>query len=258
MNFIHQFEDYNMKTFCNSITLVKNKRWIYDLDTFKWCDYWLKENPKWCYWVCYANKILKSKWFDFSKLVYRNFEDKKHLEKIWKKLEKINFVRIWVMCDPSSDWDHTLNIVDMIRPYIKNIVIITKHWTILKEEHLERLNWLYINTSISALDTDAQISHRLTQYNKLKKYCNSILRVNTADFTEQRYINLQNQLLDNENVIDNILRLPKNNKYVLNWLINLKKYNFLGSQQYASKHNENIFFWHCNDCKEKCWIWFYN
>ena len=41
------------------------------------------------------------------------------------KLKKIPFVRIGIHCDPSSDWEHTLKIVDRIKPYQKNIVIIT-------------------------------------------------------------------------------------------------------------------------------------
>jgi hypothetical protein len=58
-------------------------------------------------------------------------------------------------------------------------------------------------------------------------YCNSILRVNTADFNDIKLILKQNELLNFEKVIDNILRFPKNNKLVKNGLVNVEKYNFL-------------------------------
>ena len=148
--------------------------------------------------------------FDFTKLVYRDFENEQEFNKICKKLSKIDFVRLWTMCDPSSDWGHTIKIVNKIRPFIKNIVIVTKHWHRLTEDQRIQLSWIYINTSISALDTEWQIIHRLNEYETLKNYCYSILRVNTCDFIDNKLRDIQNNLLKNENVIDNILRIPKN------------------------------------------------
>ena len=49
----------------------------------------------------------------FSKLIYRHFNNEKHLKNIGSKLTKIPFVRLGIMCDPSSDWKHTFKIIDM-------------------------------------------------------------------------------------------------------------------------------------------------
>ena len=241
-----------MKKYLNKIELTQNFRGVWDLDPFKGCVYSKLNNNNGCYGICYATKIAKSKGYDFSDVVKRYFISEKHFLDIIDKLKKIPFVRMGVMCDPSFDWEHTLNIIDKIRPYQKNIVIVTKNWKLLKEEQLIRLKGLIINTSISALDNKEQISIRLEQYNKLKKYCKSILRVNTCDFNNIELRNIQNKLLDNDNVIDNILRFPKNHKLVLDGTINLKKIKFLKTNVYASMHKDNIFFGFCYNCPDLC------
>lgn len=248
-----------MRQYNNKISLVQNNRWVWDLDPFKWCYYWTLDNKKGCYWLCYAANIAKFRWFDFKNVVYRDFEDEKHLKEIWRQLLKIPFVRLWTMCDPSHDWKHTIKIIEQIKKYNKNIVIITKHWTTLTDKQILKLKWICINTSISALDTKQQIEHRLRQYNRLKNHCNSVLRVNTCDFKESFFNeekDIQEKLLKNENVIDNVLRFPKSNE--ISFLSNVKKYEFLGKKIFASKHNNDIYMWNCSNCKELCWIWLFN
>lgn len=243
-----------MKTHDKIIRLTKNARWIYSLDPFTGCSYWTQHDKKWCYWVCYAKKMDARWWFDFSKLVYRDFLNELHIQKIWKQIINIPFIRLWTMCDPSSDWEHTINIVKKIKHYQKNIVIITKHWTKMTKEQMRELEWVCINTSISALDTIKQISYRIKMYNEFKKYWNSILRVNTCDFIDERLKKIQDNLLINDKVIDNVLRIPKSHKLVKEWVIRVEKHKFLWSEVYASMHDKSVFFGHCDDCKEQCWI----
>lgn len=246
-----------MRQYNTKISLIQNRRWIWDLDPFKWCYYWTLKNKRGCYWLCYAAKIAKFRWFDFTNVIYRDFVDDNHLKQIWRQLKKIEFVRLGTMCDPSHDWVHTINIINKIRPFIKNIVVITKHWTIISDEQLWQLNWICINTSISALDTNEQIRHRLEQYERLKPYCNSVLRVNTCDFRDNLFNekkNIQEMLLKKEKVIDNILRMPNDCRFVEWWLVQVKKVNYLDLEVNASKHNKDIFMWYCKNCKEKCWI----
>lgn len=249
-----------MKKYKEIITLVQNERGIWDLDPFKWCYYWTIWESNWCYWICYAARIAKSRWYDFSDVVYRNFENEKHIESIWKKLKKVPFVRLWTMCDPSHDWNHTINIVEKIKPYIDlhKIVIITKHWKPLTEQQMERLKWLCINVSISALDTWQQINYRLREYEKFKKYWNSVLRVNTCDFSTWLFPNerkkIQDLLLKKEKVIDNVLRIPKSNRYVQWWVVNVDVVDFMGKKVTASKHKKDVFMWKCWDCIEQCWV----
>ena len=243
-----------MKSHDNIIRLVKNWRWVWTLDPFTGCPYGTIENKRWCYGICYARQMDARWWYNFSDLIYRDFINDIHIEKIWKKLLTIPFVRLWTMCDPSSDWEHTIGIIRKIKPYIKNIVIITKHWTTLTESQKKELEWVCINTSISALDSQVQINHRLKEYNDLKKYCNSVLRVNTCDFIDKELKEVQDWLLKNDKVIDNILRIPSNHKLVTEWVIIVKKCNFINKPVYASMHDDNIYFWNCIDCPDQCWI----
>lgn len=246
-----------MPEYKNTIQLVQNARGIWDLDPFKGCEDGMNNNSGGCWGTCYAAKIAKARGYDFGKSVYRYFESDKHLQSVCKKLIGLPFVRLGVMCDPSHDWEHTLDIVGKISPYNQNIVIITKHWKEMSQgqlEHLTLFKGLCINTSVSALDTQKQIEHRVSWYNRLKAYCNSVLRVNTADFTNSRLKELQNQLLTNTDVIDNILRFPLNHPLVKGKVINLKKYKFLNSDVYASKHDDNVYFGHCSTCPDQCGI----
>jgi len=255
-----------MQRYTNKITLVKNARGMWDLDPFKGCEYGIKSCKDGCWGICYAAKIARSKGFDFGKTIYRYFENDKQLKAIGKIISQTSilpdiqppFVRLGVMCDPSFDWEHTLSIVDQIKPYNPNIVIITKHWTNFTDNQIKRLKGLYINTSICALDAEAQRIKRLYWYNKLKDYCFSILRVNTADFNNYNLKQIQDKLLKNNNIIDNILRIPMSNILVKNKTLNVKKYKFLKGYTYASKHDETIYFGDCKSCPDQCGISLFN
>jgi hypothetical protein len=241
-----------MKKYLNKIELVQNYRGVWDLDTLKGCIYSKLNNGNGCYGICYAAKLAKARGYDFSDEVKRYFISDKHFLDIVKRLKSLPFVRIGCMYDPSSDWEHTLDIIDKIRHFQNNIVIITKHWNILNDNQLCRLNGLIINTSICALDSEEEIKKRLNEYKRLKKYCKSILRVNTADFNDIELKSLQDKLLNNDNVIDNILRFSNNHQLVTDKVINVKKYKYLKSYVYASKHNEDTYFSYCYKCLDLC------
>jgi hypothetical protein len=253
-----------MQDFKEVITLDKNARGCWGLDPLKGCSNKLNKyqsmlgfeihGSRGCYGVCYANRIATGYGYDFGKIVKRDFINEKHFNEIAEKIKRIPFVRLGISCDPSDNWEHTLNIVERIKPYQKNIVIITKHWQELTEKQCELLNGVCVNTSISALDNEFDIDKRLFWYHKLKDYCNSVLRVCTADFNDIVLREKQNELLKNEKVIDNILRFPESNDLVQNGIINVKKYKFLDKECFASKHNENIYFSYCDSCNEQCGI----
>jgi hypothetical protein len=241
-----------MKKYLNKIELSKNSRGCWDLDPFKGCVNTKLNNGNGCYGICYAVKIAKSKGYNFSDVIKRYFISDKHFFEIVQKLKKIPFVRLGVMCDPSFDWEHTLNIVDKIKPYQKNIIIVTKHIKRLNDEQIKRCNGLIINTSICALDNIKDRKKRLYEYNRLKKYCKSVLRVNTANYKEHYLEKIQAELLNNDDVIDTVLRFPKNHILVKKGIINIKRYKFLDSFVYASKHKDDIFFGYCYNCKDLC------
>ena len=106
-----------MKTYKNIISLSKNERGIWDLDTIKGCESGLKENKDGCYNDCYAYKTAKRYGIDFSKSIERKFINQMHRNIIVKQIEKIDmpFIRIGCSGDPSENWEHTINIIKQIR-----------------------------------------------------------------------------------------------------------------------------------------------
>ena len=169
------------------------------------------------------------------------------------------FVRVGTEGDPSEDWYHTLDIIEKIRSACNNIVIVTKHWNPIPNNLAKNLNGIYVNTSISALDSPAQIKHRLAEYEHLKSFCHSILRVNTCKFNllnsfGKAFNDMQLKLLDNENVLDTILRFSKDHNLVKSGIVIIDKTKYLKSEVYASVLNDKTYFGTCDKCPELCGI----
>lgn len=260
-----------MKQYKSIISLSKNERGIWDLDTIKGCKSGLLENPKGCYNDCYAFKTAKRYGIDFSQSIKRYFENETHRNLIVKQIEKIDmpFIRIGCSGDPSENWEHTINIIKQIKENSqlslfdisskKQIVIITRHWNTLTDEQLIELSKynICVNTSVSALDNERLISKSLNEYNRLKPYCKSILRVVSCDFNElnsigKQKVEIQRKLFKNENVIDTVFRPSSKNEFVINEIINVKKMGFMKSKALVSKFNKKTYLGKCNTCLEMC------
>ena len=252
-----------MREYKTKISLTKNSRGIYSLDTSIGCSSGMSNNKGGCYGDCYAAKSAKLYGYDFGKTVFRGFENRKHETEIINKINKIklDFVRIGTSGDPSEDWEHTINICRVISKANKEIVIITKHWTNLTDEHLKFLNTINvcINTSVSALDKPELIENCIAQYNRIKPYCRSILRIVSADFNLEnqegkRLSEIQHQLFKNEDTLDTVLRVGKRNKLVTDGVINIKQAKFLGKNATISKFNRKTYFGKCSTCIEMCGV----
>lgn len=260
-----------MKTYNNIISLSKNGRGIWDLDTTKGCKSGLEYNEKGCYNDCYAYKIAKRYGIDFSQTILRNFKNENHKQSIIKSIEKIDmpFIRIGCSGDPSENWEHTINIIEQLRnnnqlslfdiSSKKQIVIITKHWKTLTDNQLKILsNYnVCINTSISALDNGEMIKKLLIEYERLKPYCKSILRIISCDFNTNsikgKLLHLiQEELFKYENTLDTVFRPSLNNIFVKENIINIKKMSFNKSLSYVSKYNKKTFTGKCENCLEMC------
>lgn len=260
-----------MKTYKNIISLSKNGRGIWDLDTIKGCESGLLENPKGCYNDCYSLKTAKRYGIDFSKSIERHFLNESQRLQIVGQIEKIDmdFIRIGCTGDPSENWEHTLNIIKQIRESSqlslfdisskKQIVIITRHWKTLTDLQLKEIAKynICINTSVSALDNKKLIDNSLKEYNRLKPYCKSVLRVITADFNTENKTGyemslIQSELLKNENIIDTVFRPSSKNEFVLNNIIKVKKMAFMKSKALVSKFNKKAFLGKCENCLEMC------
>jgi len=260
-----------MKTYKNTISLSKNERGIWDLDTIKGCKSGLIENPNGCYGDCYAFKTAKRYGIDFSNSIERNFENEAHKQSIIRQIEKIDmpFIRIGCAGDPSENWQHTIKIIKQIKESSqlslfdirskKQIVIITRHWkklTDLQLKEIAKYN-ICINTSVSALDNQKLIDNSLTEYERIKPYCKSVLRIVSCDFNELNNIGkekaeIQRKLFKNELTIDTVFRPSSKNEYVLNEIINVKKMGFMDSKTLVSKYNKKTFLGKCSNCKEMC------
>lgn len=260
-----------MKQYKNIISLSKNGRGIWDLDTIKGCKSGLLENPNGCYADCYAYKTAKRYGIDFSQSIERSFIDEQHRNLIVKQIEKIDmpFIRIGCAGDPSENWQHTISIIKQIRDSsqlslfdissTKQVVIITRHWNVLTDSQLkdiEKYN-ICINTSVSALNNDVLINKSLKEYNRIKPYCKSILRVVSCDFNEENEIGrikaeVQRRLFKNDSVIDTVFRPSAKNSFVLDKIINVKKMGFMKSKALVSKFNKKTYLGKCKNCLEMC------
>lgn len=261
---MHEYKDI--------ITLNRNSRGCYILDTVKGCSY-AKTNQGGCYGDCYASHIATRYGFDFSNPVNRDFQketnqiyfdgfkDAAHESEIIRQIKKAEmpFIRIGEMGDPSENWEHTLSICKSIAISNKPIVIITKHWKKMHERQVDEFSELPVvfNTSISALDSNEQIAYRLKQYERIAKKSKSVLRVVTCKFADTEKEKKQAELLSRENVIDTVFRPSKTNKILASGIITAEKIKFLGSPVLASMHKENIFFGYCKDCPEQCGLKFF-
>lgn len=262
-----------MKQYKDIISLSKNERGIWDLDTIKGCESGLNNNPKGCYNDCYAYKTAKRYGIDFSKSIKRRFLNTLHRNQIVKQIEKIDmpFIRIGCSGDPSENWQHTIDIINEIRNNSqlslfdisskKQIVIITRHWKHLTEDQLQEIKKynICINTSVSALDSTDDISNSLSQFNRVKPYCKSVLRVVTCDFnlgnrTGENLSLIQEGLLKNDLVIDTVFRPSLGNDFVKNKIINVKRMGFMKSKAIVSKFNKKTFLGKCSSCIEMCGI----
>jgi hypothetical protein len=256
-----------MKKFKNKITFVKNMRGCCVVDSIKGC----KHD---CYGDCYAKRSIARYGIDFSNTQNRDFDadkfnqltlfdfyNSKHEREIIKEINnsELPFVRMGDMGDPSEDWRHTIKIMRVLLLSEKKVVIVTKHWKPIPENLLQYLKGVTINTSLSALDSSDELKHRLSQYERLKGYCNSVLRVVTCDFNKKNtdgecMSEIQADLLKKEKVIDTIFRPSLNNDYVTKGIINIKKVPFLKSTCYASIFNLKNYFGYCDNCPDMCGV----
>lgn len=265
-----------MKIYKQAITLVKNNRGCYIIDTVKGCPAGALFEGKGCYGACYAKNIAYRYGFDFENFQSRKFEtddsqpnlfgfkNKAHADEIIRQIRESDmpFVRIGEMGDPSLDWGNTLEVCHEIALAGKPIVIITKHWKELPDDRLEELRGikgLCINTSASALDTDEQTEYRLKQYGRLSPFCNSVLRIVSCDFNKEndegaRRSEIQERLFKSGKIIDTVFRPTSDNYFVVNRVINVSIVRFLKKDGLASVYRKNTYFGRCETCPDMCGV----
>lgn len=250
-----------MRNYSNKITLTENGRGIWTIDPIMGCNSGVKDDKKGCFSDCYAARNARIYGYDFSKNVLRDFESKKHLESVIRKINRLEFpfIRMGNSGDPSEDWEHTIKILELLKDTNKEFVIITKHWNQLNINQLDRLKKLNIciNTSISPIDDN--LHENIEQYEILKPFCRSVLRCVSFDFNPKNkkgldYSLVQDWIFNNYDVLDTVFRCSKANPMYKEGVINIKETKFLGKKCYISKNNPKTYFGNCNNCIEKCGI----
>lgn len=252
-----------MRLYGSRIALTHNSRGVYSLDPSLGCSSGMDGNKTGCYGDCYAAKSAKIYGYDFTQTILRKFVNKKHKYKIIEQVKKIPlpFVRMGTMGDPSENWEHTFDICRTIAIANKEIVIITKHWKQMTDAQVSELSAhnICINTSVSALDEPEHMAQSVNEFNRLKPFCKSVLRIVSADFnldneTGHRLAKVQAELFKLTPTLDTVLRVSKNNKLVTDGIIKIKQTNFLGNKQYASKFNKKTYLGKCSTCSEMCGV----
>lgn len=250
-----------MRSYSKKITLTKNGRGIWTIDPIMGCKSGIEKNCKGCFSDCYAARNARIYGYDFTENVLRDFEDEKHLQSIIRKANKLDFefIRMGNSGDPSENWEHTLSILEKLKPVKKEIVIITRHWNKLNLEQLKRISKLNvcINTSISPIDED--LHQNIEQYEILKGFCKSVLRCVSFNFNTKNkkgmdYEDTQSWIFNNYDVLDTVFRCSKSNPLYKEGIINIKETKFLGDKCYVSKKNPKTYFGGCENCLEKCGV----
>lgn len=246
------------------LAVAGNLKGVLDVDTVKGCTMGMKAYPKGgCYGLCYANTSATLYGFDFPVSVSR-----RPLESERKKLEttirnhEASWFRIGNMGDPCHDWENLVETCEWLWQ-IKTPVIVTKHWKAISTAHLSRLVpcGVVFNTSISALDTPAEVKHRIKQWERIRDFgIRSIMRIVSCEFGDtdrgRAMAAVQADLFSRAGdlVIDNPLRIPASDPRVLSGDIVVKRHKNLGGGAYVSITNDSTYIGTCGGCPDQCGI----
>lgn len=246
------------------ITALKNNKGVMDVDTVKGCTLGIAAyGPRGCYNACYAARTASRYGIDFSRSVSRRLGSMSW-RRVWREVANhpASWYRIGTAGDPSHDWEHTVAACERLASTGKIPVIITKHWRIATDEHLKRLRAVgaVFNTSVSGLDTDAEIRHRLFQL--MRVHCagiRSVARVVTCKFgdtDEARIANARQAfLLSIRPHIDNPLRLSRSDPRVQSgFILGRTVSEAIGGGKFVSLHDDGVYLGRCDECPDQCGV----
>lgn len=251
------------RQYSNVITVSVNRKGVLDIDTVKGCTRGMAAYPNGgCYGECYAYKNAVRYGFDFAISVSRQFMGREHKGTLIKLTLKypVGWYRIGTAGDPSHDWTHTVAICNALWHVHKIPVIITKHWTILEDWQIEKLRNLHtvINTSVSGMDTERELTHRIVQGERLRKAgMKNVYRVVTCRYGNSAWgkdcREKQDYLLSLGPIIDNPLRARKSNPRVLEGdIIVTRKDESIGGGKYVSLNSPAAYLGTCHTCPDQC------
>ncbi len=246
------------------LTVDINEKGVLDVDTVKGCTAGMSARPgTGCYGGCYAANIAKFRGYDFAKSVTRTVHTKAQARAIERAVAAApqGFFRIGVMGDPCHAWEETVRTVEWLCEFARP-VIITKHWRIASDSQLARLIYCgaVVNTSLSALDTEAELKHRRREFFRFKLMGGSaVARIVSCDFDADttegaRMIATQKELFTLRPTLDNPLRVPRTHPLVVAGIIRVTRMKDLSTERTISLANKETYVGHCAGCPDVCGI----
>jgi hypothetical protein len=245
------------------LTVDINQKGVLDVDTVKGCTAGTSAHgPKGCYQACYAATLAKSIGIDFNHAVARTVQSHAQALQIERAVRAapLGFFRIGTMGDPCHAWEHTVKTVEWLAPFATP-VIITKHWIVATDAQLQRLVkcGTVLNTSISGLDSNEHLSHRLAQIARYSEAGGtSVARVVSCDFNRDnpegaRMAAIQDRLFEMRPMIDNPLRCFMTHPLVVAGIIRVHKRKDLASERTISMAPDSkSYVGHCSGCSDLC------
>lgn len=246
------------------LTVDINEKGVVDVDTVKGCTAGMTARPgTGCYGACYAAKIAKFRGIDFAHAVTRTVASAAEARAIERAVAAApqGFFRIGVMGDPCHAWEETVRTVEWLCEFARP-VIITKHWRVATDDQVARLIacGAVVNTSISALDTPAELHHRKRQFFRFKLMGGeSVARIVSCDFDESTEAGakmkaVQDELFRLRPTLDNPLRAPRTHPLVVSGVIRVARMKDLESERTISLANPSTYVGHCAGCPDVCGI----
>jgi len=245
------------------LTADVNQKGVLDVDVVKGCTAGMNARPgTGCYGGCYAAKIAAFRGMDFNVAVTRTVQSYAQARAIERAVSAApnGFFRIGTMGDPCHAWEETVRTVEWLSVFDRAVVI-TKHWMKATNAQLERLVacGTVLNTSVSALDTPAELAHRERQIFRFKLLGgDSVARVVSCDFYRShpegdRMGAVQDRLFKITPTLDNPLRVSMNHPMVRDGIIRVTHMRDLNSDRTISLENPSTYVGHCSGgCPDLC------
>lgn len=253
-----------VRLYGNVLTVDINAKGVVDVDTVKGCTAGMSARPgAGCYGGCYAAKIAKFRGIDFAQAVTRTVHSRAQARDIERKVSAAphGFFRIGTMGDPCHAWEETVLTIEWLCEFARPVVI-TKHWRIASDTQLRRLVACrtVLNTSISALDTPAELKLRRREFFRFKLMGgDSVARIVSCDFDANhaegaRMRAIQDELFTLKPTLDNPLRVPRTHPLVTSGTIKLSVVKDLETERTISLANESTYLGHCSGCPDVCGV----
>lgn len=251
-----------MRAYAPVLTADVNRKGVLDIDTVKGCAGGIAANgERGCYGACYAEAIARFRGLDFAKPVSRKVTSHAHAKQIEAAVKAApqHFFRIGTMGDPSHDWAETADTVEWLSNYA-TAIIVTKHWMRASDEQLRRMAGAgaVLNTSVSALDTPAQLAHREKQIERFASFGgHSVARVVSCEFNTDTADGkaldaTQRRLLSTVGAIDNPLRISSSHPLAADGVVKLKHQIDIKTRKTISIASDTAYVGHCASCPDQC------